>query len=187
MGLIGSFLELTRTTDSDAEVTEVKVDLGGNDLLTAQHYQPSGFDAHPLPDDYILLAPGPEAGSYVIAGYLDGKNANVSRPGDLRLYVRDGNGAVKGELHLTNDGQKPDWQATAGALIARADRVEAALDKLAEDFNGHLHATTGTAGTSPTPGTISPPSTNTAVAPGTETPLEQNTSHSVGADKGWVT
>jgi len=177
VGLIGSFLELTRTTDSDAEVTEVKVDLGGNDLLTAQHYQPSGFDAHPLPDDYILLAPGPEAGSYVIAGYLDGKNANVSRPGDLRLYVRDGNGAVKGELHLTNDGQEPDWQATAGALIARADRVEAELEKLKTAHNDHTHVYQECSG-----GDVG------VVTPGdTAKTSETYSPGSVGADKGWVT
>lgn len=178
MGLIGSFLELIRTTDSDAEVTEVKVDLGGNDLLTAQHYQPSGFDAHPLPDDYILLAPGPEAGSYVIAGYLDGKNADVSRPGDLRLYVRDGNGEVKGELHLTNDGQEPDWQATAGALIARADRVEAELEKLKTAHNDHKHAHDVCAGGTSAVG---------ALAGTSDTPDKTYDPGAVGCDKGWVT
>ena len=178
MGLIGSFLELIRTTDGDANVTEVKVDLGGDDLLTAQHYQPSGVDSHPLPDDYILLTPGPEAGTYLIAGFIDGKNAGVSRPGDLRLYVRNSNGTVQGELHLTNDGKEPDWQATAGALIARADRVEAELEKLKTAHNDHTHKQWACSGGQ------SAPAEN---AQTTATPEQTYTPGAVGADKGWVT
>jgi hypothetical protein len=184
VGLIGTLLDWFRTTDGDAEVTDVKVDLGGNDITTAHHYQPSGMDSQPLPDDYILLVPGPEAGTYVVAGYLDPKNAGVSRPGDVRLYVRNGQGDVTGELHLTNDGKAPDWKATAGALIARADRTDAALNALAQVFNGHQHPYTG-AGSESTPQVSGTPSSTN---PATElTKQKQSTSHAVGADKGWVT
>jgi len=177
VGLIGTLLDWFRTTDGDAQVTDVKVDLGGNDITTAHHYQPSGMDSQPLPDDYILLVPGPEAGTYVVAGYLDPKNAGVSRPGDVRLYVRNGQGNVAGELHLTNDGEEPDWQATAGALIARADRTEAELAKVKDAFNEHTHLYN--------PG----PSTATTAGPPIDTTQEarQYTPGKVGADKGWVT
>jgi hypothetical protein len=182
VGLIGTLLDWFRTTDGDAEVTDVKVDLGGNDITTAHHYQPSGMDSQPLPDDYILLVPGPEAGTYVVAGYLDPKNAGVSRPGDVRLYVRNGQGDVAGELHLTNDGEEPDWQATAGALIARADRVDAELEKLKTAHNGHTHAG-ALGGTGSAPALTSGPTESAAGTPAGY----QYDQEPTGADKGWVT
>jgi len=178
VGLIGTLLDWFRTTDGDAQVTDVKVDLGGNDITTAHHYQPSGMDSQPLPDDYILLVPGPEAGTYVVAGYLDPKNAGVSRPGDVRLYVRNGQGDVAGELHLTNDGEEPDWQATAGAPLARADRSDDLFAEVVAAFDeaiaNAVESTPGDGGTA----------AFTAAKAHLELVLQAK---STASDKGWVT
>ena len=127
MGLIAEVLQFFRGEDGDAQISEAKGDLGGEDIVTAVNYQATGFDGNPLPGDYMLVVPGPEEGTFLVVGYLDPKNAGKAREGDLRLYVRDGNGDVQGEFHLTNDGAEPDWEATVGALIARADRTDAAI------------------------------------------------------------
>jgi len=181
VGLIGNLLEWSRTTDEDAQLAEGRVDLGGEDIITGPHFQGSGLDGQPLPGDYVVLVPGPETGSYLLAGYIDPKNAGVARPGDVRLYCRDGNGNVVGELHMANDGE-PDWQATAGALIARADRVDAALNALGTVFNSHTHAFTH-GGTSSSPDVTDAPFADPTMLD----PIEQETDHSTGADKGWVT
>lgn len=183
MGLIAELIEWFRTSDGDAQIAEARGNPGGDDVVTAPDFQPSGYDAQPLPGDYMLLVPGPEKGSWVIAGWVDPNNAGRSRPGDVRLYVRDSGGAVQGELHLTSDGEEPDWAATAGALIARADRTDAELAKLEEAFNGHLHEIEvcggGTTGVAP------------ALTGGPTVTLSAEdrvyNREPVGADKGWVT
>jgi hypothetical protein len=192
--LIAELLEWARGSDGDSELADAKCDPGGGDIVTAAHFQPAGIDSHPLPKgevhagDYVLLVPGPEVGSYVVAGYLDPTNAGVARPGDIRLYARDDDGFTKAELHLTYDGEEPDWQATAGALIARADRTEATLQDLADAYNVHKHSyndSKGTAATA-TPSVTDVPS-SVAAPPGSADPDFQYTPGNVGADKGYVT
>jgi hypothetical protein len=171
VAVIGELIEWLRTTDDEAEIAEGRFDLGGGDLATCVDYQPSGHDSQPMPGDFALLAPGPESGSYLVAGWVDPNNAGVTKPGEARLYARDGEGAVVGALHVTADGNVPD--GIAAELIARADRADAALNALAEKFNAHIHITTAMEGSGPTVGTISP-----------VTPAEaQSTTHAVGCDK----
>lgn len=172
MGLVADLKQFFRGEDGDAQVAYSKGDLGGEDIVTAKNFQPTGFDGQPVPGDYMLLVPGPEAGTFVVAGYLDPKNAGVTRAGDVRLYVRDGEGDVQGELHLTNDGEEPDWQATAGALIARADKVDAELAAIETTF-GSIVFTVDTSEGTGLAGTIGTP----YAAP----------EAGVGAEKGWVT
>jgi hypothetical protein len=171
--LIADVLQFFRGEDGDAQVAYSKGDLGGEDIVTAQHFQPTGFDGQPLPGDYMVLVPGPEAGTFIAIGYLDPKNAGVAREGDLRLYVRDGEGDVQGELHLTQDGEEPDWQATAGALIARADKVDAELEKVKTELEGHEHTYVGGG-------------TGSSAAQTTLNDASYSPS-AVGAEKGWVT
>lgn len=183
MGLIAEVLQFFRGEDGDAQIAEAKGDLGGEDIITAVNYQATGFDGNPLPGDYMLVVPGPEEGTFLVAGYLDPLNAGTAREGDVRLYVRDGDGAVQGELHLTNDGEAPDWQAEAGALIARADRTDDELAKLESAFNGHLHEIeVCTGGTS----AAAPALTGGPTATLTQEDREYERGPT-GADKGWVT
>ena len=125
--MIGELIEWVRTTDDDAEIAEARAELGGGDITTSVDYQPVGHDSQPLPGDYLLLVPGPESGSYLVAGYVDPNNAGTAEPGEVRLYARDGGGAVVGSLLLTQGGEVHLAQDTAAALIARADRVDAML------------------------------------------------------------
>ena len=80
MGLIGELIEWVRTTDDDAEIAEARAELGGGDITTSVDYQPVGHDSQPLPGDYLLLVPGPESGSYLVAGSIRPSPASVSSP-----------------------------------------------------------------------------------------------------------
>jgi hypothetical protein len=182
VAVIGELIEWLRTTDDEAEIAEGRFDLGGGDLATCVDYQPSGHDSQPMPGDFALLAPGPESGSYLVAGWVDPNNAGVTKPGEARLYARDGEGAVVGALHVTADGNVPD--GIAAELIARADRADDALNALASAFNSHTHNYlnhTGDPG-SDVPALTGSPATDTA---GTE-PIEQDTEHAVGCDRVYV-
>ena len=178
MGLVAEVLQFFRGEDGDAQISEAKGDLGGEDIVTAVNYQATGFDGNPLPGDYMVVVPGPEEGTFLVVGYLDPKNAGKAREGDLRLYVRDGNGDVQGEFHLTNDGAEPDWEATAGALIARADRTDDLFaEVLAAIDTGIAAAVSSTPGDGGT-------AALTAASEYLEAVLGLK---SAGADKGWVT
>jgi hypothetical protein len=137
MGMIGELVEWLRTEDDDAKIAEGRFDLGGGDMVTCVDYQPSGYDAHPVPGDFAFLVPASESGSYVIVGWVDPNNEGFAKPGEVRLYARDSDGVVVGELHVTADGEVPD--GIAAELIARADRVDAELAKVKAQLEGHEH------------------------------------------------
>ena len=85
-------------------------------------------------------------------------------------------------LLLARDGEEPDWKAVAGALIARADRVDAELAKIASAFNGHKHPYKDTSDAGTADLMTSAPDTAAPSGDGNEYEREP-----VGADKGWVT
>ena len=182
MGLIGYLLEYFRGTDGDAEVSDAKCDPGGGDTVTCRDYQPSGYDGQPLPGDYLLLVPGPEKGSYKVAGYIDPNNAGTTSGGEVRLCARDGNGAVTGSVMLKTDGTVHIGEDSAASLIARADKVDAELEKLKTAHNGHTHAGL-LGGTGSAAALTSGPTESTAGTP----PGYQYSLEPTGADKGWVT
>lgn len=170
MGVIAEVLQFFRGTDDDAEISEAKGELGGGDVVTAVNYQPAGFDAFPLTTDYMLLVPGPEAGTFLVAGYLDPLNAGTASEGEVRLYARDGDGNITGSIMLKTDGTVHIGEDTGAELIARADRVDAELEKIKTTFNSIVFTVDTGDGTGLT-GTIGTPYSPSAT----------------GADKGWVT
>lgn len=184
MGLIAEVLEFFRGTDGDAEVAYTKGDLGGNDVVTPQHYQGAGVDSQPLPGDYMLVVPGPEAGTFVVAGYLDPNNAGVTEKGETRLYARDGDGNITGSVMLKTDGTVHLGEDTAAALIARADRTDAELAKIKDAHNDHTHKHEDVLDT----GVIANKLTSKPTSSITGSPLAfQYEPEPTGADKGWVT
>ena len=176
MGLIADLKQFFRGEDGDAQVAYSKGDLGGEDIVTAQHFQGSGMDSQPLPGDYMLLVPGPEAGTFIVAGYLDPANAGTARAGEVSLYVRDADGAVQGELYLAES--EPDWKAAAGALIARADRSDDLFAEVLAAIDAGIAAAV-----SSTPGDGGTAAL-TAASEYLDAVLELKSS---AADKGWVT
>lgn len=69
----------------------VKVDMGGGDIATADHYADAGDDSVPLPGDVAAIEESTGAGSYHTAGYTDVAAPQKSAPGEKRVYARDPN------------------------------------------------------------------------------------------------
>lgn len=95
----GVVLRSERVTEQGgAFTTYVVVDFGGDDIVTAQYFGAPGDDGLPEPGDYAVIADAP--GGPVAIGFHDPGNAGDVLPGERRLYVRDEDGALVGELRL---------------------------------------------------------------------------------------
>ncbi len=101
---VAKILSFTRTMFSGANVTDVKVDIGGGDIRTAHHYSSPGDDSNPLTSDYAIVGDIPQSGGKVAHGYLDPINAPVANEGDKRIYGRSANGSTVNQVWLKNDG-----------------------------------------------------------------------------------
>lgn len=105
MGRVAQVLSSERVEEQDATpVVEVKVDAGGGDVRTVQHYAPAGDDALPLPGDFAALERSTGSGTEHATGYHDPKNEGKALPGEKRLYVRDEEGELVAELWLSRTG-----------------------------------------------------------------------------------
>ena len=103
MGLISKILSFTRTIKNGAKVSDVKVDRGGGDNATPEHFADPGDDSFPLPGDYAsVLNVGKRSAS---VGYVDPVNIPKAGAGEKRIYARDPEtGLVVVEIWLKNDG-----------------------------------------------------------------------------------
>lgn len=112
MGLIARLLSFTRAQRNAAYVSDAKVDPGGGANLSAPHFSAPGDDSQPLPGDYVFAVPAKRSGSAAAVGYLDPVNEPKAGPGDKRVYARNADGAIVGELWLKSSG---DIELTNGA------------------------------------------------------------------------
>src|SRR5690606_15620971 len=87
-----------------ANVREVKADLGGGDVVTADLMLPPGDDAEPLPGDFVELVGGSGTGSAVAVGFFDPKNEGTAGSGERRIYARDADGAPVAAVWCKADG-----------------------------------------------------------------------------------
>ena len=104
MGLIAFLKSFTRTEQNGAKVSDVKIDIGGGDIATAEHFSTPGDDSAPLPGDYTISVNIERAGGRVIVGYLDPKNDQKAGLGEKRIYSRKADGSNAVDLWLKADG-----------------------------------------------------------------------------------
>lgn len=135
MGLIARVLSFVRTTANGAKASDVKVDAGGGDNMTAQHAQAAGEDSHPLPEDFAVLVHVRATGRTVAVGYVDPANSQKAEAGEVRRYARDANGEEVVEFWLKADGSAVVSNGN-GTIELRADGVI--------DLNGATVLTDGT-------------------------------------------
>jgi len=102
MGEIGTVQRFER----DGEKADVIVDTGGVNTRTGEHFEDSGDDSQPLPDDSAALQPGAGTGDKQALGYSDPVAANkVAGPGEKRIYSRDPTtGAAVAAVYCKADG-----------------------------------------------------------------------------------
>lgn len=103
-GIIGKLLSFERVTRNDAKLSDVKVDLGGGEILTAEYTHPSGDDSFPLPGDYPSLIKIPKSGRVLVIGLVETDASQKSQSGDKRIYARNSDRLEVVELWLKSDG-----------------------------------------------------------------------------------
>ena len=104
MAGIGKVLSFLRDTFRGSQVADVKVDQGGGDTKTVQHFAPPGDDSQPLPGDYAQTVDAPGRGRESAVGYQDPKNAGKSLAGESRRYARNADGTPVCEVWCKSDG-----------------------------------------------------------------------------------
>ncbi len=168
--MIGEVKGFERGTDTDgALVSEVKVDQGGSNLVTAELFEGPGVDAPPLDGDLVALVEGPGRGTKLAVAAWDPKNAGKAAPGEYRVIARDPvTGAPALELWMKGNGDaditsiKPGGKVTIngveidqqGNLKAPGEvTAKAASPTTSVTLSLHTHPTgTGPSGP-PQPGT----------------------------------
>lgn len=103
-GVIAKLLAFARAPRNGAKQSDVKMDLGGGDVVTATHAQGSGDDAYPLPGDYPVGVRVDRSGGVFVVGFVEPDAAQLAQAGERRLYSRSGQRAEVAQVWLKNDG-----------------------------------------------------------------------------------
>ena len=106
MGLIVKILSFFRITKPNGvKLSEIKGDVGGGDIRTAEHYGPAGDDSVPLLTDKAIGVEIPRSGGIAIVGYLDPLNDGVAQAGEKRIYARElSSGDIVCNIYLKANG-----------------------------------------------------------------------------------
>lgn len=133
----------------------VKVDRGGGDNATVDHYEPSGSDSQPLPGDTVALGEDAEAGTEYAAGYHD-TTTKKAGPGEKRIYGRTPGGQVAAEVWCKADGTVviTNLLAPAGGAVEVGADGTITLNGVKIDAQGNVSA----------PGEVTAKATSAAVA-----------------------
>lgn len=139
MGLITEILGVTRTDEDGAPVEDIQIDGGGGANVTARHVAPPGDDSPPLAGDKAFVVEGPQTGSEVAVGYLDG-TAKQAAPGEKRVYARDSSGNPVMVVWLKHDGGAEGGPSIELGIdpsdfVALASQTQAAIDKIYTALN----------------------------------------------------
>lgn len=102
MGRIGNILEIKQTSSEGVESTDIKLDVGGGENITAPQAGPAGIDATPLETDLAITSSSPGDSGENVVGYVDPKNA--SKGDGVYLYARDASGAPIADIWVKTDG-----------------------------------------------------------------------------------
>ena len=104
MGVIGKLLAFVRAPRNGANQSDIKLDTGGGDVLTATFAQGAGDDSVPLPGDYPVSVRIDRAGGLVVVGFVEPDATQTAQAGDRRMYARGANRAEVVQIWLKNDG-----------------------------------------------------------------------------------
>lgn len=121
MGRVAAVLEFVRALRGPVKVSDVKVDYGGGDIRTPEHFADAGDDSFPLPTDFVVTVAQAGTGRESAVGYLDPLNEQKSTAGDKRIYARDPEtGAQVVEVWLKSDGSATLANAL-GSIVLQVD------------------------------------------------------------------
>ena len=160
MGRIGEILGIEPNVEDAENTIDIKVDLGGGDVLLVPMYTTPGEDSRPMVGDYAILTSHPGDAGLSCVGFIDATNATESEDGEKLIYSRDLAGLKAGYIHIKRDATVTILGDDDNAV--RFSKLKTAFDALKDDFNNlvtaynaHIHITTATVATGPA-GVIAP-------------------------------
>jgi len=104
LGFIGRVKQFLRLEKGGEFYPALQVDTGGKYNVTAKHFQAPGDDCAPLPEDLPAAFETQKSGNLAAVGVIDPKNQGIAKPGEVRRYSRDEEGAVTSQIYQQNDG-----------------------------------------------------------------------------------
>lgn len=104
MGRVGNILEINDVVDGDDKLVELKIDIGGGEIITVPLYSTAGIDSKPCIDDYVVCAETVGDSGQSAVGFLDRQNVSKSKDGEIRLAARAFSGQEVSEIHTKDDG-----------------------------------------------------------------------------------
>lgn len=131
MSRIGEILEYKRvSTDSGVQISDIQVDLGGGNVVTARHYQPPGDDSFPLVGEFCLCVP--TGSEYVVVGFIDPQLTYAAAEGERVIFSRSALGTPEAILHLKADGTT---EVNGSDFVAMAPLVAGELDRIKQELS----------------------------------------------------
>jgi len=115
----------------------VRVDAGGGDDETADHFAPAGDDAPPLAGDIAALSDAPGAGSESAVGYRD-DTTKKSADGEKRIYSRKPDGSLAAEFWLKGDGTWVMTDLLNGASFSSDSDGAVTINGVKIDSDGNI-------------------------------------------------
>lgn len=104
MGRIGFSLDVENATDDEENIYEIKVDVGGGEILLVPYVSTSGFDTPPLDGDYVAMIDNLGDDTATAVSTADPLYEPQAEKGELRLYGRDNEGAEVNYFWFKQDG-----------------------------------------------------------------------------------
>lgn len=104
MGRVGNIQSITDVVDGDDKLVELKIDIGGGEIITVPLYSAAGIDSKPCLDDYVVCAETVGYSGQSAVGFLDRQNVSGAKEGEIRIVGRGESGPEVSEIYLKNDG-----------------------------------------------------------------------------------
>lgn len=105
MGRIGVILAIMKQVIRGANVTIIKTQIGGGEVVTAPLLTVAGDDSPPLPGDDVIIVELPSRGTYIAVGSIDHDNEQAAGNGERRIYARDSSGARVAQIWIKSSGE----------------------------------------------------------------------------------
>ncbi len=121
MGRVGTILDIEQKSSEGVNTTNVKLDIGGGENITAPQAAPAGIDCTPLETDTAVTSTSPGDSGQNVVGYIDPDNA--SKGDGVYLYARTPDGSPVADIWLKSDGSVVVTTSGASIEVAAAGGI----------------------------------------------------------------